>query len=70
MLSISEVGFVRRGDALYHIVLLWVGSHALHSIPLSIFRQSVSKLLSRARLGAVEDDDVLALVRKTKTQKI
>lgn len=51
----------------YHVILLWIGSHSFHAVPLSIFRQPVSKLLPRARLGAVEHNDVLALV--TKRQK-
>lgn len=59
------MGFVPSYE-IYHIILLWVSSHAFHSIPLSIFRQSIRKFLPCARLGAIENNNVLALVTKTK----
>ena len=52
----------------YHVILLWIGSHSFHAIALSVFGQSVGKFLRCARLGAVEHNDVLALV--TNQQKI
>lgn len=56
-------------DGIYHIVLLWVSSHAFHSIPLSIFRQSIGKFLSCSRLGPIENNNVLALVTKQASKR-
>lgn len=57
------MGFARCStDVNYHVVLLWISSHSFHAVALSVFGQSVSKFLSCSRLGAVEHDNVLALV--------
>ena len=52
-----------------HLVFLWISCHPLHAVTLCIFGEPVGKLLRCARLGAVEHNNVLALVQKGDREK-